>query len=92
MSPRHSRLERQVKIPVHGKQAGPDRWRQIETIHHHQMTILRPDRPHVSQRKATLPPKHTPHCHPHEEARGPHTGRPGPIRITKKISRSGIKT
>jgi hypothetical protein len=68
-----------------------DRDRHLEDAKHHPLDHPLPHPPHKTLKKPALPKKHTPHTRPHEEALGPHTDKPGPIKPAKKVTRTGAK-
>jgi hypothetical protein len=92
MSPRiPSPKEKATKTPA--VKAGPsmDRDRHLEDAKHHPLDHPLPHPPHKTLKKPELPKKHTTHTHPHEEALGPHTDKPGPIKPAKRVTQSGAK-
>jgi hypothetical protein len=92
MSPRHPCPSEKAtkKVPV---KSGPsmDRDRHLEDAKHHPMNHPLPHPPHKTLKKPSLPKKHTPHTHAHEEDLGPHTDKPGPIKAATKVTRTGKK-
>jgi hypothetical protein len=68
-----------------------DRDRHLEDAKHHPLDHPLPHSPHKTLRKPTLPKDHSTHTRPHEEERGPHTDKPGPIKPAKKVTRTGAK-
>ncbi|WP_321504902.1 hypothetical protein [uncultured Methanoregula sp.] len=88
MSPRHPSPKEKTTKTVSPKQGpGMDRDRHLEDAKHHPLDHPLPHPPHKTIKKPVLPKDHATHTHPHEEARGPHTGKPGPITPAKKTSR-----
>ena len=73
--------------------AGPskNRERHLEDARHHPSDHPLPHPPHKTIKKPVLPPKHTPHSHPHGDELPPHTNPPGPIKPSKKITKTGAR-
>lgn len=70
----------------------PDKERYLETVRHHPMKNPYPHPPRTRWKQRTAPgPWHNPHSRPHEEALGPHTDKPGPIRFPARMTRDGTK-
>ncbi|NMB79549.1 MAG: hypothetical protein GYA23_10710 [Methanomicrobiales archaeon] len=93
MSPRHpSPGEKAAKKTTAKRGPSMDRNRHLEDARHHPLDNPLPHPPHKTLKKPALPKKHTPHTRAHEEALGPHTGKPGPISPPKRVSRTGTKT
>jgi hypothetical protein len=89
---------RRVPVPENvGKKAlvktGPsmDRERHLEDSRHHPTENTLPHPPHKTIKKPLLSPKHTPHSHPHGDELPAHTNPPGPIKPSKKITKTGAK-
>jgi hypothetical protein len=74
--------------------AGPskNRARHLEDARHHPAEHTLPHAPHKAVKKPTLPPKHSPHSHPHGDELPAHTNPPGPIKPSKKITKTGSKS
>lgn len=68
-----------------------DRDRHLEDARHHPLNNPLPHPPHKTLKKPVLPKDHATHTHLHEEDRGSHTDKPGPIMPAKKITRTGSK-
>ncbi|PWR69782.1 hypothetical protein ACKUB1_03625 [Methanospirillum stamsii] len=69
-----------------------DKERYLESIRHHPMKMPDPHPVRQAWKKRQNPgPWHTTHSHAHEEALGPHTNQPGPIRFPVKITINGRK-
>jgi hypothetical protein len=90
MSPRH------VPEPEKGEKkalvkTGPsmDRERHLEDSRHHPTENTLPHPPHKTIKKPLLSPKHTPHSHGDELPA--HSNPPGPIKPSKKITKTGAK-
>lgn len=93
MSPRHPNQDGNAKgRATVQSSSGMDRDRHLEDARHHPQNNPLPHPAHKSVRKPVLPRKHTPHTRPHEEALGPHTGKPGPITHGKQLTRTGTRT
>lgn len=92
MSARHSSSQSKDKVKAAVK-AGPsmDRERHLEDAQHHPMDHPLPHPKHKSIPKPTLPPKHTPHVHSHGDELPPHTNKPGPVKPSKKMTKTGKK-
>jgi hypothetical protein len=92
MSPRHPSPKEKVTKTAPAKN-GPsmDRDRHLEDAKHHPLDHPLPHPPHKPIKKPILPKKHTPHTRPHEEALGPHTDKPGPIKPSKTVTQTGSK-
>ena len=73
--------------------AGPsmDRERHLEDARHHPVNNPLPHKEHKAVPKPALPPRHTPHTHPHGDELPAHTNPPGPIKPSKKVSKTGRK-
>nr|WP_319376739.1 hypothetical protein [uncultured Methanoregula sp.] len=92
MSPRRSIPKAKLETnPLPKKGPGMDRDRHLEDAKHHPLDHPLPHPPHKTINKPILPRDHTTHTHPHEEERGPHTNKPGPITPSQKISRPVTK-
>jgi len=92
MSPRVlTPKEGTTKKPPLKKGPGMDRDRHLEDARHHPLDHPLPHPPHKTLKKPLLPPDHTTHTHPHEDALGPHTDKPGPITPGKQTIRTRIK-
>lgn len=92
MSPRHPIPKDSVeKKAAQKKSSGMDRDRHLEDARHHPLDHPLPHPPHKTLKKPVLAKKHTPHTHLHEEERGPHTDKPGPITHEKTILRTRKK-
>ncbi len=92
MSPRiiHPALAQRYRLK--DGRISKDRARYLETLRHHPMRTPYPHPPRKAWKKRVAPgPWHTPHSRPHEEALGPHTDQPGPIRFSVRITRTGRK-
>ncbi len=90
MSPRHMLLLRKQGTPI-SLRGSKDRVRYLDDHKHHPMEHPVPHPSHHSWPKGRLGPRHTPHSHLHEEALGPHTDQPGPIRFSKIMTKTGAK-
>ncbi len=73
--------------------AGPskNRERHLEDARHHPSVHPLPHSPHKTIKKSVLAPKHTPHSHAHGDALPPHTNPPGPIKPSKKMTKTGSR-
>ncbi|MGD0080127.1 MAG: hypothetical protein ABSB80_05715 [Methanoregula sp.] len=93
MSPRQQPPPEKTRKGVVPK-TGPskDRERQLEDARHHPLDHPLPHPAHKTLKKPPLPPKHTPHSHPHGDELPAHTNPPGPIKPSKKVTRTGSKT
>jgi len=69
----------------------PDKARQEELDQHHPMDHPHPQAAHHPQNKPNLPPRHDTHSHLHGDELGYHTNQPGPIKPSKKITKTGSK-
>jgi hypothetical protein len=92
MSARHSSPPGRDKEKTVVK-TGPskDRERHLEDARHHAMDNPLPHKEHKSIRKPALPPRHTPHTHPHGDELPAHTNPPGPIKPSKKVTKTGAR-
>ena len=92
MSPRHPspKAKGAQKVPVK-KGPGMDRERHLEDAKHHPVDHPLPHPPHKTLKKPVISKDHATHTHPHGEALGPHTNKPGPIKPAKKLTESGKK-
>lgn len=92
MSPRHAspKANPGTDSPL---KTGPskNRARHLEDARHHPAEHPLPHPPHKTIKKPALPPKHTPHSHPHGDELPAHTNPPGPIKPSKKTTRTGSK-
>ena len=68
-----------------------NRERHLEDARHHPSEHPLPHPPHKTLKKPVLPHKHTPHSHPHGDELPPHTNPPGPIKPSKKMTKTGSK-
>ena len=93
MSPRHASQPETSKIKTPLKR-GPskDRDRHLEDARHHPAAHPLPHPPHKSIKKPVLSPKHTPHSHPHGDELPAHTNQPGPIKPSKKVTKTGSRS
>jgi hypothetical protein len=73
--------------------AGPskDRERHLEDARHHPAENPLPHSKHKTIPKSALPQRHTPHSHPHGEELPAHTNPPGPIKPSKKVTKTGTR-
>jgi hypothetical protein len=73
--------------------AGPskDRERHLEDARHHPTEKPLPHEKHKTLPKPTLPPRHTTHSHPHGDQLPAHTNPPGPIKPSKKLTKTGAR-
>lgn len=92
MSPRRQQQpgDRETKAPVKGG-SSKNRERHLEDTRHHPLVHPLPHPKHKTLKKAPLPPRHTPHSHPHGEELPDHTNPPSPIKPSKKVTRTGAK-
>lgn len=92
MSPRHPSQQGSASKRT-AAQAGPspDRRRHLEDSRHHPEEKPLPHRKHRTLQKPSLPLRHTPHSHPHGDELPAHTNPPGPIKPSKKVTRTGAK-
>jgi len=92
MPPRHASHPKKTVTKTSLK-TGPskDRERYLEDARHHPEDHPLPHPPHKPIKKPVLPPKHTPHSHPHGDELPPHTNPPGPIRPSKKLTKTGSR-
>jgi hypothetical protein len=93
MSPRRAQAPEKSGTTPRLK-AGPskNRERHLEDTRHHPSDHPLPHSPHKTIKKPVLPPKHTPHSHPHGDELPPHTNPPGPIKPSKKMTKSGSRS
>ncbi|MGA2917962.1 hypothetical protein [Methanoregula sp.] len=90
MSPRHEHKPLPRDPPSHaGSHPSPDKERQIEDAGHHPMAHPLPHPAHHPVPKPALPPRHDAHSHPHGDELPAHTNPPGPIRPSKKLTKTG---
>ena len=66
-----------------------DRERHREDARHHPAENPLPHREHKTIPKPAITPRHTPHSHPHGDELPAHTNPPGPIKPSKKVTKSG---
>jgi len=92
MPPRdpHQPENRETNTPVKGG-SSKNRERHLGDNQHHPLDHPLPHPKHKTIKKAALPPKHTPHSHPHGDELPAHTNPPGPIKPSKKTTRTGAK-
>lgn len=90
MSPRYV-SPRNKGEAITAVKAGPsiDRERHLEDAHHHPVDHTLPHRKHKTIPKPALPPRHSPHTHPHGDELPAHTHQPGPIKPSKKMTKTG---
>ncbi|HXX55963.1 MAG TPA: hypothetical protein VEI81_07690 [Methanoregula sp.] len=90
-----------------GELSSHDRDRQLEDALHHPEDHSHPHKPHYPssfmirglspqhthhpQHRPVLPPRHDTHSHPHGEDLPTHTNKPGPIKPTKRMTRTGTR-
>jgi hypothetical protein len=89
MSPRQASPKKNiVKKTV---KAGPsmDRDRHLDDARHHPVENPLPHKKHKAIPKPALPPRHTPHSNPHGDELPAHTNPPGPIKPSKKMTKTG---
>jgi hypothetical protein len=92
MSPRRAQKpEKSVKTPPLKTGPSKNRERHLEDARHHPAEHPLPHPPHKTIKKPALPPKHTPHSHLHGDELPSHTNPPGPIKPSKKITKTGSK-
>jgi len=93
MSPRRAQQPEKTGTTPRLK-AGPskNRERHLEDARHHPSDHPLPHPPHKSIKKPVLPPKHTPHSHPHGDELPSHTNAPGPIKPSKKMTKTGSRS
>jgi hypothetical protein len=68
---------------------GQDKERHIEEEKHHDLDPIHPGHIHHPQVRPALPPRHDTHTHPHGDELPAHTNPPGPIKPSKKLTRTG---
>jgi len=91
MSPRKASPEKNV-----GKKtvkAGPskDRERHLEDSRHHPAENPLPHKKHKAIPKPALPLRRTPHTNPHGNELPSHTNPSGPIKPSKKVTKTGAR-
>ncbi|MDD1690737.1 MAG: hypothetical protein LUQ66_08760 [Methanoregula sp.] len=90
MSPRHESQKKPRDPQSHlGSRAGQDKERNAEGERHHPMAHPTPHRAHKPQPKPALSPRHDTHSHPHGDELPAHTNPPGPIKPSKKTTKTG---
>ena len=72
-----------------GSQPGQDKERHKEEDRHHPMDHPHPHPAHHPQARPALPPRHDAHSHPHGDELPAHTNPPGPIKPSKKMTKTG---
>jgi len=72
-----------------GSLPGQDKERENEDKRHHPMEHPQPHTAHHPQAKPALPPRHDAHSHPHGDKLPAHTNPPGPLKPSKKMTRTG---
>ncbi|MCX6690016.1 MAG: hypothetical protein NTZ39_10070 [Methanoregula sp.] len=92
MSPRHAKPkgDSEPEAPVKGG-SSKNREQHLEDARHHPLVYPLPHPKHKTIKKPTLPPKHTPHSHPHGDELPAHTNPPSPIKPSKKVTKTGAK-
>jgi hypothetical protein len=68
-----------------------DRERHLEDARHHPVENPLPHKKHKTIPKPALPLRHTPHSHPHGDELPAHTNPPGPIKPSKKVTKTGAR-
>jgi len=93
MPPRdpHQPENRGEKSPVKGG-SSKNRERHLDDNQHHPSVHPLPHPKKKPIKKAVLPPKHTPHSHLHGDELPDHTNPPGPIKPSKKMTKTGAKS
>ncbi|NLV27605.1 MAG: hypothetical protein GXY48_10640 [Methanomicrobiales archaeon] len=92
MSPRIIYTSQEQKARQRRGWISRDKERYLETVRHHPLKTPNPHPSRRAWRKRQAPgPWHATHSHLHEEALGPHTNQPGPIRFTTKMTVDGRK-
>lgn len=90
MSPRHEPKTHLSDPQKHlGSQPGQDKQRNEEEERHHPMDHPYPHAAHHPQEKPALPPRHDAHSHAHGDEFPAHTNSPGPIKPSKKMTKTG---
>ncbi|MDD1686375.1 hypothetical protein [Methanoregula sp.] len=90
MSPRHEQKPHSRDPQSHpGSLDGQDKERNEGDAHHHPMDHQQPHLPHHPQVQPTLSPRHDAHSHPHGDELPAHTNPPGPIKPSKKTTKTG---
>jgi hypothetical protein len=90
MSPRHeNKPQPRAAQPHAGSLPSHDRERHIEDSDHHPSAHPLPHPPHHPQAKPELPARHNSHSHPHGDELPAHTNPPGPIKPSKKLTKTG---
>ena len=90
MSPRHEpQPHTRNPQPRLGLQTGQDKERNDEEDKHHPMDHPHPHPTHHPQEKAALSPRHDAHSHPHGDELPAHTNPPGPLKPSKKMTKTG---
>ncbi|MGA2121130.1 MAG: hypothetical protein ABSG49_03700 [Methanoregula sp.] len=92
MSPRQPNRPKETGKKVPPKSgSGMDRGRHLEDARHHPLNHPLPHPEHKTLKKPPLPPKHTPHSHPHGDDLPAHTNPPGPIKPSKRMTKTGTQ-
>jgi hypothetical protein len=68
-----------------------DRKRHLEDTRHHPEENPLPHTKHKAIPKPSLPPRHTAHTRPHGDDLPAHTNPPGPIKPSKKVTKTGAR-
>nr|WP_321353259.1 hypothetical protein [uncultured Methanoregula sp.] len=90
MSPRHEPESHSRDPQSHpGSQTGQDKERHDEEEQHHPMANPHPHPAHHPQAKPVLPKRHDAHSHPHGDELPAHTNPPGPLKPSKKMTKTG---
>jgi hypothetical protein len=91
MATRHrpDRRPEYPKTPRPGSETSPDEDRHRELDQHHPLDHPHPQPVHHPQKKTDLAPRHDAHSHLHGDELGYHTNPPGPIKPSKKITKTG---
>ena len=90
MSPRHEPKQHLRDPQSHlGSHAGQDKERNEDDAQHHPIDHLHPHPPHHPQAKPVLASRHDAHSHAHGDELPAHTNPPGPIKPSKKTTKSG---
>ena len=90
MSPRHEPKKTPHDPQSHlGSHAGQDKERNDEGDKHHPLDHPLPHPAHHPQAKPALSPRHDAHSHPHGDELPAHTNSPGPLKPSKKMTKTG---
>jgi len=90
MSPRHEPKQHLRDPQSHiGAHTGQDKKRNDDETRHHPESHPQPHPAHHPQAKPALTPRHDAHSHLHGDELPAHTNPPGPIKPSKKMTKTG---